>query len=230
MVHDVHDLLCNTTDSENREGNLFVPWSSSKSLKASASWSSSKNEKTTKAPTAAPTTAPTTAPTPKPTTPKPGPGVTHPVILLPGNGGSRIEAKLDDPKKPKFCKKKSGWYDLWINIEQVKDGLKCWTHNMELVYHPKKKTTSDQKGVSTRIPGTPPAGTTVDVEWLDPNSKKETAYYAKMVEKLTKIGYEKDVNLHGAPYDFRRAANEQEQYFIELRNLIQNTYEKVGMF
>ena len=170
MVHDVHDLLCNTTDSEKREGNLFAPWSSSKSLKASASWSSSKSEKTTKAPTAAPTTAPTTAPTPKPTTPKPGPGATHPVILLPGDGGSQIEAKLDDPKDPIFCKKKSGWYDIWVSIEQLTAGLKCWKHNTALVYDPKTKTTSDQKGVSTRIPGTPPAGTTADVEWLDPKT------------------------------------------------------------
>ena len=99
---------------------------------------------------------------------------------------------------------------------------------MALVYDSAKKTTSDQKGVTTRIPGTPPAGTTADVEWLDPNFKEETAYYAKLVQKLTSSV--SGVNLHGAPYDFRRAANEQEQYFIELRNLIQNTYEKVGMF
>merc|ERR1712025_303159 len=139
-----------------------------------------------------------------------------------------IEAKLDNPKDPKFCKKKSGWYDIWISIEQLTAGLKCWEHNMALVYDPKTKTTSDQKGVSTRIPGTPPAGTTEDVEWLDPNWKKETAYYAKMVKKLTELGYKTDINLHGAPYDFRRAANEQEKYFKNLKKLIEDTYEKNG--
>merc|ERR1711971_192129 len=83
-------------------------------------------------------------------------------------------------------------------------------------------------GVSTRIPGTPPAGTTVDVEWLDPNLKEETAYFAKMVKKLKKLGYETDVNLHGAPYDFRRAANEQDEYFKKLKKLIENTYKENG--
>ena len=99
---------------------------------------------------------------------------------------------------------------------------------MALVYDHATRTTSDMQGVTTRIPGTPPAGTTAEVEWLDPKDKYLTGYYHKMVEKLTSIGYESGVNLHGAPYDFRRAANEQGQYFNELRNLIEDTYEKVS--
>ena len=168
------------------------------------------------------------------TTTLPGDVELHPVILLPGDGGSRIQAKLDDPSKDPFlCTKVTNdFYDIWVNIEQLSLGIECWKQNMALVYDPVTRTTSDIQGVTTRIPGTPPAGTTVDIEWLDPSDiwKDATVYYAKMVEKLSALGYKTGVNLHGAPYDWRRAANEQEQYFIELRNLIQNTYEKVYVY
>ena len=154
----------------------------------------------------------------------------HPVILLPGDGGSRIQAKLDNPINNLYgcTKETTDFYNLWVNTEQLTFGIYCFKQNMALVYDPATGTTSNIQGVTTRIPGTPPAGTTAEVEWLDPKDKYLTGYYHKMVEKLTSIGYESGVNLHGAPYDFRRAANEQGQYFIELRNLIQDTYEKVN--
>ena len=80
----------------------------------------------------------------------------------------------------------------------------------------------------TRIPGAPPASSTSGVEYLDtdPLTWPYTAYYAKIVQKLVddQVGYQRGVNLHGAPYDFRRAANEQEKYFTDLKTLIQETY------
>ena len=127
----------------------------------------------------------------------------HPVILLPGDGGSRIQAKLDDPSKDPFlCTKVTDdFYDLWVNVEQLSLGIECWKQNMALVYDPATRTTSDIEGVTTRMPGTPPAGTTVDIEWLDPSDiwKDATVYYANMVEKLTSsLGYKTGVNLLGA--------------------------------
>ena len=35
-------------------------------------------------------------------------------------------------------------------------------------------------------------------------------------------------NIHGAPYDFRRAANENQEYFVKLKTLIEETYQKVN--
>lgn len=156
----------------------------------------------------------------------------HPVILIPGDGGSRIQATLDGDNGPVVCSSNTAgtWYDLWVNIEQLTLSVECWKHNMALVYDTSTRTTSDNQGVKTRIPGAPPAGTTVDVEWLDPDKESFSAYYAKPVEKLVGIGYQAGVNLHGAPYDFRRAANEQETYFTNLKNLIQQTYDTVCTF
>ena len=39
-------------------------------------------------------------------------------------------------------------------------------------------------------------------------------------------GYVRGKNLHGAPYDFRRAANEHGEYFDRLKNLVEETYTK----
>ena len=37
-------------------------------------------------------------------------------------------------------------------------------------------------------------------------------------------GYQRGSNLHGAPYDFRKAANEHEEYFVRVKTLIEETY------
>ena len=102
---------------------------------------------------------------------------------------------------------------------------------MALVYNPSTRTTSDIEWVTTRIPGAPPVGNVKDVEYLDTGLLMDfTAYYALTAQKLVALGYKANVTLHGAPYDFRRAANEQQEYFTELRNLIQKNYETVRCF
>lgn len=37
-------------------------------------------------------------------------------------------------------------------------------------------------------------------------------------------GYIRGGNLHGAPYDFRKAANEHEEYFVQVKKLIEETF------
>ena len=39
-------------------------------------------------------------------------------------------------------------------------------------------------------------------------------------------GYVRGKNLHGAPYDFRKAANEHGEYFDRLKNLVEDTFTK----
>jgi len=55
-----------------------------------------------------------------------------------------------------------------------------------------------------------------------------SVYYAKIVDYLVPLGYERGTTLLGAPYDFRRAANEQEQYFKDVKSLIESSYTKNG--
>lgn len=39
-------------------------------------------------------------------------------------------------------------------------------------------------------------------------------------------GYTRGENIHGAPYDFRRAANEHGEYFTQVKGLIEETFER----
>lgn len=52
-----------------------------------------------------------------------------PVILLPGDGGSRLQAKLDRiGVSHRYCERKSNdWFDLWLNLSLlVPFALDCW--------------------------------------------------------------------------------------------------------
>ena len=133
-------------------------------------------------------------------------GHLNPVVLVPGDGGSQIEARLNKSATVHYlCAKQSDWFDLWLNIEQlIPTVIDCWTDNMKLIYDPKTRTTRNNDGVETRIPGW---GNSTTVEWLDPSQYSVSGYFANVAKRLVAMGYERGVNLHGAPYDFRRAAS-----------------------
>jgi len=149
----------------------------------------------------------------------------HPVILVPGDGGSQIEAKLNKTEVVHYwCSKTSDWYDLWLNIEQMLTLLvSCWVDNVRLVYDPDTHTTSDSPGVETRIPG---FGNTTSVEFIDKSMRSFSTYFALIVAGLVPQGYNRGENIHGAPYDFRRAANEHGEYFKNVKALIEETFER----
>ncbi len=84
--------------------------------------------------------------------------------------------------------------------------IDCWADNTRLVYDNETRTTRNVDGVETRIPG---FGNTTTVEWLDPFNQDVGAYFHFLVEALKATsGYTRGENLHGAPYDFRKAASE----------------------
>lgn len=59
------------------------------------------------------------------------------MCLVPGDGGSQLEALLDKEDVPHyFCDKKTTeWFDLWLNLALlVPFVIDCWVDNMRLVY------------------------------------------------------------------------------------------------
>merc|ERR1719308_274573 len=151
----------------------------------------------------------------------------HPIILVPGDGGSQVEGRLNKTSVVHYmCSKTSDWYTLWLNLEQMIPTLvDCWVENMKLKYDNVTRRTMDNDGVETRIPG---FGNTTTVEWLDPSQRGFSMYFANIVSHLLPQGYKRGVNIHGAPYDFRKAANEHGEYFDNVKELIETTYKDNG--
>merc|ERR1740137_65413 len=162
----------------------------------------------------------------QPGDPDPTPGPLHPIILIPGDGGSQIEARLNKTSTNHWwCSKVSDWYDLWLNIEEMLTLMvQCWSDNTKLSYNSTTRTTSNAEGVETRIPGF--GNTTTSVEYIDKSMRGFSTYFSLIVSKIIPFGYIRGENLHGAPYDFRKAANEHTDYFVRVKTLIETTFVK----
>ncbi|XP_059473948.1 phospholipase A2 group XV-like [Neocloeon triangulifer] len=155
--------------------------------------------------------------------------IRHPVILVPGDGGSQIDARLNKTEVVHYlCEKTTGdFFNTWLNLELlVPVVIDCLVDNMRLVYDNTTRTTSNSPGVETRIPG---FGNTSSVEWLDPTELSPTKYFNPIADILVKkLNYSRGVNLHGVPYDFRKAPNELGEVFVKMKALIEETVARNG--
>ncbi|XP_051139018.1 lecithin-cholesterol acyltransferase-like 1 [Andrographis paniculata] len=136
----------------------------------------------------------------------------HPVVLIPGNGGNQLEARLTREYNPSslWCngwypfpwnKDRDGWFRLWFDPGVLLRPLtKCFAERMTLYYDPQLRDYYNAPGVDTRVPG---FGSIDSLLYLDPNLKHITAYMEPLVRSLEEIGYVSGENLFGAPYDFR---------------------------
>lgn len=153
-----------------------------------------------------------------------------PVILVPGDGGSQMEAMLDKPEVVHYiCSKKTTyWFDLWLNMELLMpEIIDCWIDNMRLVYNSTTHTTKNSPGVKIRMPG---FGNTDTVEWLDPSHRYPTGYFYDIVQAMvtSDLAYKRGTTVRGAPFDFRKAPNELQYYFDALRQLTEEMYNTSG--
>ena len=53
---------------------------------------------------------------------------------------------------------------------------------------------------------------------------------SQIVSYLLPLGYVRGENLVGAPYDFRKAANEHQEYFDDVKALVESTYTRNGEY
>ncbi|KAG1695596.1 Group XV phospholipase A2 [Nymphon striatum] len=128
------------------------------------------------------------------------------LCLFPGDGGSRILAKLDKPRTSHFwCDKKTeNYFTLWLNIKELLPySVQCLVDNMRLHYNKITRKTRNTIGVHTKIPG---FGDTSGIEYLDTDHLVSAGhYYASTVNVLLKEGFKRGSTIRGAPYDFRKA-------------------------
>ncbi|XP_054856779.1 phospholipase A2 group XV isoform X3 [Eublepharis macularius] len=152
----------------------------------------------------------------------PGP----PVLLVPGDLGNQLEAKLDKPSVVHYlCSKKTdSYFTLWLNLELLLPVIiDCWIDNIRLLYNRTSGTTEPPEGVDIKVPG---FGQTFSLEFLDPSKRSVGTYFYTLVQHLVNLGYQRDDDVRGAPYDWRKAPNENRDYFVALQKLIETMYEE----
>ena len=125
-----------------------------------------------------------------------------PVIILPGDGASALEAKLDKETKSHFyCAKTSDWYRLWADATQLAPGVvDCWAENIQLAYDVDADAVADAPGVTVRV-----VEGLAGLDLAGGVGASASNVYADLIDGLVDVGYERDVTVIGFPYDFRRA-------------------------
>lgn len=127
-----------------------------------------------------------------------------PVILIPGDGGCQLEAKLNKSEVVHYiCEKTTtDYFNIWLNMELlVPMVIDCWIDNIKLTYDNVTRKTTNPPGVDIRVPG---FGGSETVEWLDPSHASTGSYFKTIANTLVGIGHVRNKTIKGAPYDFRK--------------------------
>eukprot|EP01018_Ginkgo_biloba_P016551 Gb_35606 [translate_table: standard] len=160
----------------------------------------------------------------------------HPVVIVPGTGGSQLEARLTDEYKARslFCRRwqsEKDWFRIWFDVSFIVPPLtECFAHRISLVYDPDADEYYNAPGVETRVPD---FGTTKAMQYLDPGLKSATAYMSSLVNSIEEVGYVDGKTLFGAPYDFRYGPGKESSsvgstYVQDLRKLVEEAYRSNG--
>lgn len=149
------------------------------------------------------------------------------LIAVPGDLGNQLEAKLDKPSVVHYiCYKKTDFFTLWLNLELlIPVAIDCWIDNIRLIYNSTTHSSSSPPGVEIRVPG---FGQTYSLEYLDPSKRSVGIYFFTIVQAMVEWGYTRDDDVRGAPYDWRKAPNENKEYFLALQKMIEEMAEKAG--
>ncbi|CAH8549421.1 unnamed protein product [Dicrocoelium dendriticum] len=138
----------------------------------------------------------------------------HPVVLVPGIIASRAYVRSRGEVGVPFRQ-------IWLNISSLLNP-KQFTREFGLTYQNTTQRSYDNKEFEVIFPGW---GDTTNLEYLDESQKLIGQYYNTVAEELLTVPfYKRNISLRGAPYDFRRAAHENEKFMIEFKYLIEETY------
>lgn len=152
-----------------------------------------------------------------------------PVILVPGLEGSQLDAKLDKPSTVNWlCSRKTkDWFPIWVDVKEFfPEVIDCFMDNLSMRYNRTTRRTTNAPGVQIA----PTAfGKTDGIEYLSQGVHLDViSYYAHVVDALVSVGYQRNVNVRGAPYDWRKSPNDNLDYFVNLKALVEQSFAENG--
>jgi lysophospholipase-3 len=151
-----------------------------------------------------------------------------PVILVPGLEGSQLEARLDKPTTVNWlCARKGDWFNIWLDVKEFfPEVVDCFLDNMSMKYNRTAGRTMTSAGVVIR----PKAFGKLDgIEYLtDQMHLDAVSYYAHIIDLLVTAGYTKNLNILGAPYDWRRSPDDNDEFLGQMQSLVETAYEQNG--
>lgn len=152
-----------------------------------------------------------------------------PIVVLNGVAGTIVYGKLQKQSSSFWwCDLNADWYRMWISTEELAPyAIDCLCENMAMTYNNQTGNYDNYPGVS--INATSDFGGFDSMAYLDPTLATLMPYMAPLVQYFEGLGYTVGVDLFGAPYDWRIAADAQQDYFNKLQSLIENAVNSVGV-
>eukprot|EP00931_Biecheleriopsis_adriatica_P100632 TRINITY_DN75903_c0_g1_i1.p1 TRINITY_DN75903_c0_g1~~TRINITY_DN75903_c0_g1_i1.p1 ORF type:complete len:406 (+),score=74.53 TRINITY_DN75903_c0_g1_i1:25-1242(+) len=158
-----------------------------------------------------------------------------PVVLVPGFASSVLEMNLTEEYDPEshWClwQKNGYWFRTWVNLDMlVPPFADCTMQRVKTVWDLQTGNIANWPGVDVRVPDW---GGTGGIETLDPDHSipaRLGAVFGPLIDKLLPLGYEKNLTLRGAPYDWRYAPTSDfgAKYVTDLKLLVEETARAQG--
>ena len=154
---------------------------------------------------------------------------TPPLVIVPGLGGSVLEAKLHDRPKYRDCSTESDWYTIWASLVQGIARYDCFVQDLSLVPDPSGGPgVANFTGVEIRPRD---FGGTGGIEYSNAGtSEPPIAYMHALVQRLEAAGYVAGKTVRAATNDFRSAGVPEalDYQYALLRNLVEATSRMNG--
>ncbi|KAF6773456.1 hypothetical protein AHF37_07282 [Paragonimus kellicotti] len=140
----------------------------------------------------------------------------YPIILIPGDGGSQA-----------YCipKGNSQGFLVWVNLRYFLTPGSLAEY-FSIKYNPETGEIGDSDLCEVVFPGW---GDTWSIENLDTSKHSGTVYFESLIAALRQDPFfVSNETIRGAPFDFRRAPNENSAFMVRLRWLVEETYVNAG--
>jgi len=147
----------------------------------------------------------------------------QPIVIVPGLGGSVLEANINNRTAYRDCHTDSEWFTIWVAQSQIAFRFACFLDGIVLEVD-SGSSISNASGIEIRPRD---FGGVDGVEYSNAGSGDvlPMPYMHEMIVALEAVGYKRGVSLRAATYDFRVAGLPEvlQWQYSQLKWLIEDT-------